>query len=480
MLQQNVLLKFKYFVKFLQQHGPEVFPDVRLAYVETLSRIYRSALSKYVISLSQLQLDVVSKQDVLGVEEALSSCTHRAGPLKGRASVFALGARSAVMRDLDGTPPLIVHQAEAAGEKHCYEVLFRSAHKLLIDSATSEFLFCQEFWAGDPRIFAEIFAPAIAAVDDNLGLFLPSCTDLVCVILMLRVNHEHQLIMARRQAPCLDAYLERVNAALWPRFKSLFEAQLASVRCASEQVLLSDVQQAHYVTRRYAELAASTYSLHATSSEGQVDQCTERLRGAVFDLISRMARLVGSRKQRMVFFIKNYDVVLSVMREAAHGRADPGCEGAEAGPVCTFFNEQLLAQVHLLVEDELADQFNPLVSFVQRAEAAYKQAEGEGGARCTLPQFGPTEAEPLLRDFRMRWQMSLEEIHRSIGASFGSSPRALDILQRTLSQLLLFYTRLTGPEGVLATHCGAPGALLCREAVPTATILTEIKRIARA
>ena len=43
-LQQNVLLKFKYFVKFLQQHSPEVFPEVRQAYVETLSRIYRSAL----------------------------------------------------------------------------------------------------------------------------------------------------------------------------------------------------------------------------------------------------------------------------------------------------------------------------------------------------------------------------------------------------------------------------------------------------
>jgi len=200
----------------------------------------------------------------------------------------------------------------------------------------------------------------------------------------------------------------------------------------------------------------------------------DRLRAASFDLISRMAKLVGQRKAKMVFFIKNYDVVLNVLKEA--GSADAGCEGAESSAMFTFFNEQLVAQVHLLVEDELADQFNPLVSFVQRAEAAYKQAEGEGAARGMLPQFGPEDAEPVLRDFRMRWQMSLEEIHRSIFASFGSTPRSMDILQRTLSQLLLFYTRLTGPEGVLATHCGAAGAALCREAVPTSTILTEIKR----
>jgi hypothetical protein len=42
---------------------------------------------------------------------------------------------------------------------------------------------------------------------------------------------------------------------------------------------------------------------------------------------------------------------------------------------------------------------------------------------------------------------------------------------------LLFYTRLTGPEGVLATYCGPAGAALCRDAVSTATILTEVKRM---
>ena len=97
-LQQNVLLKFKYFVKFLQQHCPEVFPEVRQAYVETLSRIYRSALcasatrsgcvatwallttalpacraAKYVIALNQLQVDMAGRLDLLGAPR-LASC----------------------------------------------------------------------------------------------------------------------------------------------------------------------------------------------------------------------------------------------------------------------------------------------------------------------------------------------------------------------------------------------------------------------
>lgn len=35
-------------------------------------------------------------------------------------------------------PPLIPHIAEASSKKYPYEVLFRSLHKLLMDTASSE------------------------------------------------------------------------------------------------------------------------------------------------------------------------------------------------------------------------------------------------------------------------------------------------------------------------------------------------------
>ena len=77
-------------------------------------------------------------------------------------------------------------QAESAGEKFSYEVLFRSAHKLLMDSATSEYLFCHDFWAGDQSMFQEVFAPAIAAVEESLTQFLGNCFDVASIILMVR------------------------------------------------------------------------------------------------------------------------------------------------------------------------------------------------------------------------------------------------------------------------------------------------------
>lgn len=43
--------------------------------------------------------------------------------------------------------------------------------------------------------------------------------DMIGLLLMIRVNYHHRLVMNKRCIPCLDDYLDRVNLVLWPRFK---------------------------------------------------------------------------------------------------------------------------------------------------------------------------------------------------------------------------------------------------------------------
>jgi hypothetical protein len=38
-LQQSVLLKYKYIISFLKEHGKEVFMDVRAAYIDTMNKV---------------------------------------------------------------------------------------------------------------------------------------------------------------------------------------------------------------------------------------------------------------------------------------------------------------------------------------------------------------------------------------------------------------------------------------------------------
>lgn len=42
------------------------------------------------------------------------------------------------------------------------------------------------------------------------------------MLLMVRINHMHRVIMSKRRIPALDGYLDRINLLLWPRFKVCF------------------------------------------------------------------------------------------------------------------------------------------------------------------------------------------------------------------------------------------------------------------
>ncbi len=62
--------------------------------------------------------------------------------------------------------------------------------------------------------------------------------DLVGLLLMIRINSHHQLIMNKRRIPCLDDYLDRTNLLLWPRFKvSTLDARSP---CFSESICIRE------------------------------------------------------------------------------------------------------------------------------------------------------------------------------------------------------------------------------------------------
>lgn len=557
-LQQNVLLRFKYLITFLRQHAPEVLTEVRACYVETMSRVLKQALQGYVSSLAYLQQDIAGRGDLLGAEQGLggggggtffgqfgggrsvAGTTAAAAAMKNRSSVFSLGARAQVLSALETTPPIIIHQVESSGAKFPHERLFRSSQKLLMDTATFEYLFCQEFWSGDAAVFQEIFAGPLAVMEEQLqlgvgaggGNLFGGNFDAIGLLLMIRINREHQVIMSRRRVPCLDHYLDGVNLTLWPRFKTVFDAHLKSVVDAtSSPAVLNTLWSedmpvhAHYVTRRYAEFAASMTALgdglSVGTGDGQLESNLERLRAAAADLLLKLAERFPSRKRRVVFLVNNYDCICSVLREAkpvvvdcrtgkgvavaggrGEGRVGDGgtADDSQAGGLSLdnsatyrFFDEQLTAMSHVFVEEELADHFGPLIDFVRKAEAAQKSAGEEGTGAGSLAAekglgggsgddegtggglYNPKAASVLMRDFAERWKGAIEQMHHDVITHFSNLQRGMDILQRTLSQLLIYYTRFTGPEGVLM-RMGPEGAALCKEAVTNPAFIYEIKR----
>ncbi|KAJ1296691.1 hypothetical protein BS78_01G321600 [Paspalum vaginatum] len=455
-LQQSVLLKYKYTIIFLKEHAKEIYAEVRAAYIDTMNKVLSAHFRAYIQALEKLQMDIATSTDLLGVETRSTGFLFSIGkePLKPRSSVFALGDRINILKEID-QPALIPHIAEAKSQKYSYEVLFRSLQKLLIDTATSEYLFTDDFF-GEESIFHDIFAGPIQVVDEHFTAVLLNCYDAIGIMLMIRIIHQHQLIMFRRRIPCLDSYLDKVNMSLWPRFKMVFDLHLNSLRNANIKTLWEDDVHPHYVTRRYAEFTASLVHLNVEHGDGQLDLNLERLRMAIEDLLVKLAKMFAKPKLQTIFLINNYDLTIAILKEA----------GTEGGKAQQHFEEVLKSNIAIYVEELLLEHFNDLIKFVKTRPADETAASSE--------KASIAEVEPLVKDFASRYKASIELMHKDLITSFSNFLCGMEILRAAVAQLLLYYTRLT--ECVKTIN---GGSALNKDLVSISSILFEIKKYSR-
>ncbi|KAL4424816.1 hypothetical protein ABPG77_011066, partial [Micractinium sp. CCAP 211/92] len=219
-IMQNVLLKYKYLAGFLKQHAPDIYAEVRGAYVEKVGAKMLDLFRSYWAAMERLEEVVVSANDMLGAPEAASTgmslgALFQRQPTAGgasRAEVYALKDRAGVLAQLEA-PPVVLHVAESEHRKFPWEVLFRSLHRLLMDTAAHEYLFCLEMW-GEEGAYRDLFAPNPGLCGDLAELYDP-----LAVMLMIRINRENTLAMSRKRNPALDGYFDRLNLLLWPRLK---------------------------------------------------------------------------------------------------------------------------------------------------------------------------------------------------------------------------------------------------------------------
>ncbi|XP_022938844.1 vacuolar protein sorting-associated protein 52 A isoform X1 [Cucurbita pepo subsp. pepo] len=455
-LQQSVLLKYKYVISFLKDHSKEVYLEVRTAYIDTMNKVLSAHFRAYIQALEKLQLDIATSSDLIGVEARSSGLFLRGRePLKNRSAVFALGDRIKILKEVD-EPALIPHIAEASSIKYPYEVLFRSLHKLLMDTASSEYNFCDEFF-GEQSMFYEIFAGPFAVIDEYFNSILPNSYDAIGLMLMILIIHQHQLIMSRRRIPCLDSYLDKVNIALWPRFKMVFDMHLSSLRNANVKTLWEDDVHPHYVMRRYVEFTASLIHLNVEYGDGQLDLNLERLRMAIDDLLIKLAKAFTKAKSQTVFLINNYDMTISVLKEA----------GPEGGKILVHFEDLLKSNTALFVEELLAEHFSSLIKFV-------KTRGSEDLSSNSDRPITVAEVEPLVKDFASRWKAAIELMHKDVITSFSNFLCGMEILRAALTQLLLYYTRLTD---CIKRIVG--GSALNKDLVSISSIMYEIRKYSR-
>lgn len=491
-LQRNVLVRFKYCNTFLAEHHAAIAEEVKGHYVSTMSKVYLVQFRTYASSLSKLQLEYSpTKTDVLVSQEGGQLGAGAAGRLleglglgrsvnlKDKGNVFSLSGRDAILDELEKDPIIAHTQKDRA--KYYHEQIFRSHQRLLIDTATSEFLFLNDFFdtqaQGNHSLFSDVFGKTTQFFLDSLESFLLSCWDSVGLLLMIRIVEYYKRCMQRRRVGCLDSYLDALQLLLWPRLKTVMDANIASLRKYHQQGLKApENTHPHLVTRRYAELAASLTALSSPQGGGMPDDTLRQLLQAMQQEMSALLNAMSAtfdgqnKEDGLVFLVNNYDLVLTIFHERQLPR-----------DATAVFEDLLREQVTRFVENQLARNYPDLIQFVKTTEPLLANV-GDGRGAGGYPGGGPPpgvdvkKMEEVVKNFANNWKSAMDRIHHYVMASFTNFSNGMEILKQVLTQLLLYYTRL---QKVIHKSFPQQPPAFARELVSNSTILYEIKQYSR-
>lgn len=284
-----------------------------------------------------------------------------------------------------------------------------------------------------------------------------------------QVTHLQRMVMQRRRIPILDSFFDRISMLLWPRLKAVLDANLKSVKTANEKKLGQIDLTPHYVARRYAELVSSILALQSGSDsmgvggggESMLTQDLSILNAEMIALLDRISSTRPNAVEQKVFFINNYDLILSVFQERRIISEE-----------VQKFEDLLMKQRALFAEEEIKSSFPRLISFVLQTEQANTEAAKSGAGNIALDEV---IVESLVREFASNWRSGIQTMNDNVLSYFANFRNGMEILKQVLTQLLMYYTRF---QDIIKRSWSRPPAF-SRDIVSTATILMEIKRYSR-
>lgn len=329
-IQQSVLLRAKSLNHFLIQRHHESATELRLNYINIMSSFYFGKFTKYLGKLQKLQEVLADKNDLIGADDTAKKGLFGTGrlTLKDKTNVFTLGDRIQVLQNIDGSV-ILTHVAETQQQKFPLEAIFRSLARVLMDNASSEYSFITDFFVSprikktDPsgasvagEVFSEIFGKTLRSYQEAIKNYIDNSFDAVGMLLCIRVNTQHQLIMQKRRIPCLDQFLNALTLLFWPRFQMIVDLHVQSIKKAAQSAggLFSgsiDIHP-HYITRRYAEFSASILALNEGYNDHLLDTSLSRLKLSVEEFIARLAGELNDRKRRLILLINNFDLIVGI------------------------------------------------------------------------------------------------------------------------------------------------------------------------
>ncbi|KAJ3029343.1 hypothetical protein HK097_005818, partial [Rhizophlyctis rosea] len=354
--------------------------------------------------------------------------------LKDRTNIYTLGDRVSVLTDLDAGI-ILNHVAADQNMKFPFEAIFKSVNRLMMDNASSEYIFDLEFFAppkskpsratstdAATSAFNEVFDGTLKLISQTTKQYTDQSYDCLGILLCIRINNQNIRIMQKRRIPALEGFMMQLNMVLWPRFQGVVDLHVESLKKASVKGLVGKGDtNPHYITRRYAEFAASILTLNQGYDDALLNNSLLRVRTEMEALLLRMSAEFTDKKSRLIFLINNYDLVGTILSE--HNASSFEAEKS-------YFDDMLETHIGQYVEEELRPFFLELMSFVTKAD-------GEAD----LSGWDAERFEKLATHFSTTHKQAITTINTSIMQSFPNFQNGARILQAAFTQLLLYYKR---------------------------------------
>ncbi|KAI6226931.1 Vacuolar protein sorting-associated protein 52-like protein [Aphelenchoides besseyi] len=442
---QNALLKNRFFYEFLLANDRALAREIKDEYTDTLSKMFFSYFKTYVSRLFKLQMaDSATKEDLLGAEDVakmgyanipnISNIFSSKPHTRSRATVFSLGGRESLVSTDFLTPLIVPSSAQQAGEQFQFESIFRSIQYALADHCSHEFLFLCDFFIVDGQsavdLFTQVMGKAMSLLLKNMEERIAINYDAISLFLCICLCTKYSELMADRCVVSIDGYWQSLAKLLWSRFEFVMNGHNDSVRQFGTKQQATVDTRPHYVIRRYAELTCALLvitSLSGKKMDDRLQSLLSKQQTEIEGLLNRLGGQLKKKKERLVFQINNYDIILTVLDEKV---PDESKERAA-------FWELQQTKIQTYVEEVLAPHFCALIQFVNECEPLVEQ----NNAQQLVKYTGKVTA--IIRAFATDWKRSIEAVNGEVLKSFTNFKNGTNILQMAFTQFINYYQRFT-------------------------------------
>jgi len=496
-LQQNMLLKYRYFIEFLQDVAPEAVESITQTYKNTQSRVYLNFFRQYLDGLWALHEPDQNLEDTLLIPPSMSSslgavwqrllptatsfrlpsmftsswmsnskaATSTSGDrmrsagttagsaaagdrtAAGAATPSGLGQRLAVLEEL-AEPPLVLAVVQAEGRLIPPERIFWSVGRMLLTICSSERDFLADFFGPvESPTLEHVMLQARDYVAERFSEYFARTTDVVGLLLCTRIGQTQRDDARANGLALLEIFFSRVELAIIPRLKEILDANETSLAQADPRLLF--------------EISAAAYSAEQdpeTELARRIHAVVQRYADYVQILLTLALRVPSS--DAMV--LKSLHVQQREMHRILHGMAErfqtaqnrnaflinqlgtivqhltrvASSVQRERDPV-TDAGLETLQEMKREFELELEACTNQLAAMVLMGSfgefLTLASSKAESSPRANAPS---TEHWRLvLAEFRSEWKAQLELMCKAIVRSFPNWEIGASVLRRSFQEL---------------------------------------------